>query len=83
MTTIRDVAGHAGVSIVSVSRVVNGGPGVGPEVTRRVQLAVAELGFQPSSVARSLKTARTQTLACVIPVEIALVTKDNVDQFLK
>ena len=67
MTTIRDVAGHAGVSIASVSRVVNGGPGVGPDVTRRVQLAVAELGFQPSSVARSLKTARTQTLACVIP----------------
>lgn len=67
MTTIRDVARHAGVSIASVSRVVNGGAGVGLEVTRRVQLAVAELGFQPSSVARSLKTARTHILACVIP----------------
>ena len=67
MTTIRDVARQAEVSIASVSRVVNGGAGVGPEVTRRVQLAVAELGFQPSGVARSLKTARTHILACVIP----------------
>ena len=67
MTTIRDVARHAGVSIASVSRVVNGGNGVGPEVTRRVQLSIAELGFQPSSIARSLKTARTLILACVIP----------------
>jgi len=59
MTTIRDVARQAGVSIASVSRVVNGREGVGIEITERVRQAVSELGFQPNSVASSLKTART------------------------
>src|SRR5450756_1901247 len=67
MTTIRDVARQAGVSIASVSRVVNGREGVGIEITERVRQAVSELGFQPNSVASSLKTARTHILACVIP----------------
>jgi LacI family transcriptional regulator len=67
MTTIRDVARQAGVSIASVSRVVNGREGVGTEITERVRQAVSELGFQPNSVASSLKTARTHILACVIP----------------
>jgi LacI family transcriptional regulator len=67
VSTIRDVARRAGVSIASVSRVVNEREGVGTEISERVRQAVSELGFQPNSVASSLKTARTHTLACVIP----------------
>lgn len=67
MTTIRDVARHAGVSIATVSRVLNGTGGVAPEMTLRVTRAVTQLGYEPSSVARSLKTAATMLIACVIP----------------
>lgn len=67
MATIRDVAQRAGVSTASVSRVLNGTDRVSPEVAARVHAAVAALGYQPSDVARSLKTAVTHMVACVIP----------------
>jgi LacI family transcriptional regulator len=67
VVTIRDVAQRAGVSTASVSRVLNGTDRVSPGVAARVQTAVAALGYQPSDVARSLKTAVTNILACVIP----------------
>jgi hypothetical protein len=46
---IADVARVAGVSMMSVSRVINGKPGVGNEVHRRVLAAMEELGFQPNA----------------------------------
>src|SRR5450756_3165573 len=52
--TIYDVARAAGVSIASVSRVLNGRRNPRPETTARVQRAVAELGFVPDSAARAL-----------------------------
>ena len=54
--TMCDVAGRAGVSLKTVSRVVNMEPGVRPAVQQRVEEAVAALGFRRNVVARSLRT---------------------------
>ncbi|MGA9596788.1 MAG: LacI family DNA-binding transcriptional regulator, partial [Acidimicrobiia bacterium] len=45
--TMHDVARRAGVSLKTVSRVVNGEGGVSPDFTRRVEAAVAELDYRP------------------------------------
>ena len=54
--TMRDVAVAAGVSLKTVSRVVNMEPGVRPEMQRRVEAAIVALGFRRNVVARSLRT---------------------------
>jgi DNA-binding LacI/PurR family transcriptional regulator len=64
--TLEAVAAHAGVSRATVSRVVNGGPGVRTAVRERVQRSVEELGYVPNSAARSLVTRRTGAVAVVI-----------------
>jgi LacI family transcriptional regulator len=63
--TVGLVARHAGVSVASVSRVLNGLP-ASPEMTERVRRAVAELGYRPNAQARSLKVRRTQQLAFAV-----------------
>ena len=65
--TLRDVAALAGVSFKTVSRVVNGEPGVRPETAERVLVAVREIGFQPNVIASSLKRGTSQaTIGLVI-----------------
>ena len=64
--TIVDVAKRAGVSIGTVSRIVN--TQAGPEATRRrVMDAIAELDYVPNHVARSLKRRSTEQIALVVP----------------
>lgn len=53
--TARDVAAHAGVSVGTVSRVVNGLPSVKAEVRKRVQQSIAALDWQPSLVAQNMR----------------------------
>ncbi len=65
--TIRDVAKRAGVSHQTVSRVINGDPLVTPETRARVDAAIAELGYQPNAIDRSLATGCTHALACLAP----------------
>jgi LacI family transcriptional regulator len=65
--TIREVARHAGVSAMTVSRVINSSPSVSPETRSRVELAIAELGYIPSRLARGLSAQRTGTLALIVP----------------
>ncbi len=67
MTTITDVAKRAGVAPVTVSRVINDAPNVSPVTRERVERAIAELGYVPNVVARSLRSKRTRTLAFVVP----------------
>ncbi|MEY9854772.1 LacI family repressor for deo operon, udp, cdd, tsx, nupC, and nupG [Catenulispora sp. GAS73] len=69
MTTprLRDVAERAGVSIRTVSNVVNGYAPVSDEKRARVEAAVAELGYRPNLTARNLKSGRTGMLALVVP----------------
>ena len=59
---IREVAALAGVSYMTVSRVVRGEAAVRPETRVRVQAAIDELGYQPSPGARSLRNGRTNTI---------------------
>src|SRR5688572_20445209 len=63
-----DVARRAGVSVATVSYVLNAGPKpVSLEKRQRVLEAVAALGYRPNSIARSLRARRTNILGLVIP----------------
>jgi LacI family transcriptional regulator len=64
--TIYDVARHAGVSIASVSRVLNGRRNPLPDTRERVMRAVAELGFIPDGAARALSARLKEVIAVVI-----------------
>lgn len=66
MPTIVDVANRAGVAAITVSRVVNDSGPVSPQVRARVEQAIAETGYVPNSVARSLRSRRTDTIALVV-----------------
>ncbi|WP_244900586.1 LacI family DNA-binding transcriptional regulator [Streptomyces nanshensis] len=75
--TVETIAERAGVSIASVSRVLNG-HGARPETVRRVERAAAEVGYVPNAVARSLKGGRTRQLTFAMqdignPVYVAMV----------
>ncbi|MFF8653327.1 LacI family DNA-binding transcriptional regulator [Streptomyces huasconensis] len=64
--TLEAVAARAGVSRATVSRVVNGDPGVREVLAERVRHAVDELGYVPNRAARSLVTRRHDAVAVVI-----------------
>jgi LacI family transcriptional regulator len=66
-TTMKRIAGELGVSITTVSKVLNNREDIGHETRARVLAKVAELGYQPNAVARSLTLRRTHTLGIVIP----------------
>ncbi len=65
--TIADVAERAGVSIATVSRVLNGTTPVQPEKAERVRLALDELQFVPRTAARVLASKRTNTIGLILP----------------
>jgi LacI family transcriptional regulator len=67
MATIRDVAREAGVSIATVSRVINHSPRVSDEARRRVEAAAKLLDYWPNSAARSLHTRRHNLLGILLP----------------
>jgi LacI family transcriptional regulator len=66
MATIRDVAQRAGVSTMTVSRVLNNSGYVSADARTRVEAAVAELGYVPNTLGLSLRFKRTKTLALVV-----------------
>jgi LacI family transcriptional regulator len=65
--TIRDVAQRCGVSPMTVSRVINESASVSPATRRRVERAIADLGYVPSRLARGLSRQRTGTIAVIVP----------------
>lgn len=65
--TMADVAREAGVSLMTVSRVVNQKEGVSQETRHFIQDIIRKMGYHPSSIARSLATQRTGTLGLVVP----------------
>ncbi len=65
--TMREVAERAGVSLVTVSRVVNGHDAVRPATRMRVQAAIAALQYIPDQVAGSLRSRQTGTLGLLLP----------------
>ncbi|MDP1428113.1 LacI family DNA-binding transcriptional regulator, partial [Priestia megaterium] len=66
-TTIYDVAREAGVSMATVSRVVNGNPNVKPTTRKKVLEAIERLNYRPNAVARGLASKRTTTVGVIIP----------------
>jgi LacI family transcriptional regulator len=64
--TIQDVAARAGVSAMTVSRVINHPSRVAPATRQRVEQAIRELGFVPNALARQLLRGRTHTLALLV-----------------
>jgi LacI family transcriptional regulator len=64
--TMKDVAARAGVGLKTVSRVVNGEPGVTPDTERRVQEAIDSLGFRRNDSARVLRKGRTASIGLVL-----------------
>ncbi len=66
-STLKDVAARAGVSIKTVSNVVNDYPHVTPDTRERVRRAIDMLGYQPNLPARHLRKAHAGVIALAIP----------------
>ncbi len=65
--TMHDVAREAGVSIKTVSNVINDYQYIRPETRQRVQDAIAKLGYHPNLSARGLRSGRTGVISLIIP----------------
>jgi LacI family transcriptional regulator len=64
--TIRDVAARAGVSVATVSKVINSRYGVAASTSARVQAVIEELGYEASLVAQSLRNHRTNVIGILV-----------------
>ena len=64
---MKDVARASGVSVQTVSAVVNDKPGITDATRARVLAAVEELGYVPFPYARSMRTRKTRTIAFIVP----------------
>ena len=67
MPTIVDVAARAGVTIGTVSHVLNKTAPISEETTRRVLAAIRELGYKPNSIARALRTKKSCVIGFLLP----------------
>jgi LacI family transcriptional regulator len=65
--TMREVADRAGVSTMTVSRVINESPRVSADARRRVEAAIAELGYVPNRLARGLIRKKTGAIGVIVP----------------
>jgi LacI family transcriptional regulator len=77
MATQKEVAARAGVSFITVSRVVNGLDNVAPETRARVEAAIKELDYHPNRQAQALNNGLTRTLAFVTPRMYDLALYNN------
>jgi DNA-binding LacI/PurR family transcriptional regulator len=67
LSTIKEVAELAGVSVGTVSHVITGSVPVTEPLRRKVQAAIKKLDYHPNHIARSLKTSKTRTLGIIVP----------------
>lgn len=67
MATMRNIAERAGVSIATVSAVINSSAYVRPELKNRVMKACKALNYYPNEIARSLKNKKTKAIGVIIP----------------
>jgi DNA-binding LacI/PurR family transcriptional regulator len=67
LVTLKDVAERAGVSVRTVSNVVNRVPTVGSELRLQVQSVLDEMGYEPNLAARSLRNGRSGLIGLVVP----------------
>ncbi|GHI00452.1 LacI family DNA-binding transcriptional regulator [Neobacillus kokaensis] len=67
MVSIKDVASQAGVSVATVSRVLNSKGYVSEDTRKKVEQAIAELNYKPNEVARSLFKKQSKTIGLIVP----------------
>jgi LacI family transcriptional regulator len=67
VATIYDVGNRAGVSVATVSSVINNSSYVSPELRQRVEAAIRELNYSPNLLARGLARRKTLTLGVLVP----------------
>lgn len=67
MPTISDVAAKAGVSVATVSRVINGSSKVSPETLIKVKQAIAELNYRPNLLGRALRKTKSERVLVLLP----------------
>lgn len=65
---IQDVAGHAGVSLMTITRVINNKGYVSPETRERVKNSIKALGYIPNHMAKALKNSKTGIIGNVLPL---------------
>jgi len=75
-TTLNDVAVHAGVSAVTVSRAIRQPEMVSVELRERIDVSVRELGYVPNQLASALASSRTGTIGVVVPSLTNIVFAD-------
>jgi LacI family transcriptional regulator len=66
MPTIHDVAKRAGVAPITVSRVINNSGYISDATRKRVETTIKEIGYVPNTLARGLRSKRTNTLALIV-----------------
>lgn len=67
MSTISDVAQAAGVSVATVSRVINGNANVSPETLEKVQKAIQNLNYRPNLLGRDLRRTKSERVLVLLP----------------
>ena len=67
MATVKDIAAAVGVSVATVSNVLNGRPNVGRDNRQRVLRAAKRLGYRPNRAAQAMRTGRTRAIGLVLP----------------
>ncbi|CAG9620532.1 LacI family DNA-binding transcriptional regulator [Sutcliffiella rhizosphaerae] len=77
MTTIKDIARVAGVSVTTVSRALNGYSDVNPKTRKRIQEVAKELNYSPNTVARSLVMKKSKTIGLLVSDMNREGVKDN------
>jgi LacI family transcriptional regulator len=79
MTTLKDIAKQAGVSVAAVSYVINGKKQLSEETTRRIEAAISESNYSPHTLAKSLRMGKTQTIGVLVEDVRGLPTADIVN----
>ncbi|MDR1288181.1 MAG: LacI family transcriptional regulator [Treponema sp.] len=80
---IQDVAAHAGVSLATITRVVNNREYVAPQTRERVQQSIKALGYVPNRMAKALKNSRTGIIGNVMPLVVGSIVNSMISQSLR
>ena len=64
---IKDIAREAGVSVATISRVINNDPKVSRETKEKVMVVINAIGYVPNSLGRNLRTLKTNTILVILP----------------
>jgi LacI family transcriptional regulator len=67
VVTVKDVAAAVGVSVATVSNVLNDRPNVGESTRRKVMEVARQLGYRPNRAAQAMRTGRTRAIGLVLP----------------